>query len=111
VQISESDLGFMRQFPSSSKEQILQKIMLLVPRDSDVHSGERGYRRMMRKLRNQGFGLIDLQPMETAFRTVWYCRSKSLFGWRDSESVAMLLWEAPEDRWHGGSTTVMKWRI
>jgi hypothetical protein len=111
TQICEGDLAHMHQFSASTKVQVMEKILSATPADRDANTGEGSYQRMLRKLRSDGFALIDLQAMETAFRTVWYCKSKSLFGLRESESVAMLVWESADNVDYGGATTVMKWRL
>ena len=54
-----------------------------------------------------GFALIDMQPMETALTTVWYHRSVMPARFA-REEVTMLLWETQAA---GESTTLIRWRI
>ncbi len=111
TQICEGDLAHMHQFSATTKVQVMEKILATTPADRDANTGEGSYQRMLHKLRTEGFALIDLQAMETAFRTVWYCKSKSLFGLRQSEFAAMLVWESTGNAEHNAATTVMRWRL
>lgn len=57
-------------------------------------------------MHRESFLLIDLQPHETAFTSVWIRKNRTLMG--SSTDVTMLLWEDGEVC---DSTTIMTWQI
>ena len=101
----------MHRFSVDTKVRVMEKIRSCAPRGCDADVGEGSYQRMLQKLRADGFGLIDLQAMEATSSTVWYCKRKSMFGWIESESVAMLVWEGEDCAQQDGSMTVIQWRL
>jgi hypothetical protein len=106
TRINDSDMAHMNAFPADRKTWVLEQIMALAPLQKSVHMDNHHYEKLLLKLRGDGYALIDLQPQETAFTSVWY-RNGRIPG-AASENVAMLLWETLEV---GDSTTVMMWRI
>ena len=79
--------------------------MSLDPLQKSMHADNHHYEKLLLKLRDDGFALVDLQPHETAFTSVWYRNGRTNTA---RENVAMLLWETLDV---GNSTTVMMWRI
>ena len=106
TRINDSDMAHMNAFPIEKKEWVLAQIMSIEPLQKNVHMNNHHYEKLLLKLRSDGFALVDMQPQETAFTSVWYRNGRV----RDatSENVAMLLWETLEV---GDATTVMMWRI
>ena len=108
TRINDEDIEYLHSFPDRRKEALMRKIMAREPEQSVVVDGETGFEKTMLRLHRDGFGLIDLQPQESAFSTVWYRKCGPLpLPWIRSQ-VAMLLWQAQED---GDSTTLMTWRV
>ncbi|MBI2752549.1 MAG: hypothetical protein HYX46_03400 [Betaproteobacteria bacterium] len=103
--IEQADLEHLEAFPGEQKALVMRKIMSLLPAERVVLDGDNDFEKTVLKLRREGYGLIDLQPLEQAFSCVWYRRSKALFRRAD---VAMLLWEMQNP---GALTTVLTWRI
>ena len=106
--IDHKDLEHLQAFPGERKAAVMQRIMSLMPTERMVLSGDNDFEKTVLKLRREGYGLIDLQPQESAFSCVWYRRSKALFS-RAGADVAMLLWEMQEPA--GPLTTVLTWRL
>ena len=107
TRINESDMAHMNAFPADRKAWVLAQIMALDSSQKSVHMTKHHYEKALLKLREDGFALIDLQPLETAFTSVWY--RESGFPLRLArENVAMLVWETLAV---GDSTTVIQWRI
>jgi hypothetical protein len=67
--------------------------------------GKLDFERTLRRLRRDGYALIDMQLHETAFYSIWFRKSNGVMDWRRIE-VAMVLWEL-----RGGdcTTTVQSW--
>jgi hypothetical protein len=63
------------------------------PAEEWQFEGKDEYARTLLRLREGGLRLIDLQPMETAFTSVWYGKYTSLSGRPGSEAIALLVWE------------------
>ncbi len=106
--ISESDIRQMNLFPQTEKSRVMEAIMSLTPLKTEMRSDANYYEKSLISLRKEGFGLIDLQPLETALTTVWYRRAGRLPARFAREDVTMLLWESQDD---GEATTVIHWRI
>jgi hypothetical protein len=105
-QINDQDREHLRTFPVRRKERIMQKIMTLNPLHSAKGQGSHQFEKALINFHRSGYGLIDMQPQELAFTTVWL-RKSSNFSLMGAE-VAMLLWEHGND---GGSTTITSWKI
>ena len=97
ITITDRDRGHMNTFPIKKKERIMQRIMAKPPMSEWNFEGYNNYAKAMLKLRTGGLGLIDLQPQETAFTTVWYGKNGTLMNWLKSDAVALLLWESNGD--------------
>jgi len=107
TQINHQDMEYLHFFPGERKAAVMQKIMSQRAGKRVVLDGDQGYENAVENLHSRGFGLIDLQPQETAFATVWYRKGREILR-RASEEVAVLLWEVREN---GDSTTVMTWQV
>ena len=105
TRINESDMTHMNAFPADRKTWVLAQIMSLNPLQKNVHADNHHYEKALLKLRDDGYALVDLQPQETAFTSVWYRNGRTHAA---RENVAMLLWETLAV---GDSTTVLRWRI
>lgn len=107
AKINPEDMKHLRAFSSAKKTAVLQKIMSRAPARTVVLDGSNDFEKALLRLRRDGFGLIDLQPQESACTSVWYRRRPSLLK-RPGEDVAMLLWEAQE---RGEATTLITWNV
>lgn len=107
--ITDRDRGHMDTFPVEKKMRIMQKIMARLPVAEWNFEGSNSYVKAMLKLRAGGLGLIDLQPQETAFTTVWYGKNRSLLGRVKTEVAAMVVWEFNGNA--EGVTTLRVWHI
>lgn len=107
VRINNDDLKHLQAFSDARKSAVLQKIMSNPPAKTVVLDGNNDFEKTLLRLRRDGFGLIDLQPQETACTSVWYRRRPSLLK-RPGEDVAMLLWETRE---RGEATTLITWKV
>ena len=106
TQITDIDRAHMQAFSQERKAAVMAKIMTLTPLQTVVHQGGNQFEKAVLNMHREKFLLIDLQPHETAFTTVWY-RDSRLFLGKQSD-VTMLLWEDGEVC---DSTTIMTWRI
>ena len=104
TQINDGDRAYMQAFPAQLKAQVLNKISLLEPDESVVYHGNNRFEKAMMIIHREGYGLIDMQPHETAFSSVWYRKGRKLTG--KNAEVTMLMWEESE---HGDVTTVVRW--
>ena len=106
TRITDIDRAHMQAFSQERKAAVMAKIMTLTPLQTVVHQGGNQFEKAVLNMHREKFLLIDLQPHETAFTTVWY-RDSRLFLGKQSD-VTMLLWEDGEVC---DSTTIMTWRI
>jgi hypothetical protein len=109
ITITDRDRGHMNAFPVKKKFRIMQRIMAKPPVSEWNFEGYNNYAKAMLKLRAGGLGLIDLQPQETAFTTVWYSKNRSLLGRVKTEVAAMVVWESNGN--NEGLTTLRVWHI
>jgi len=72
------------------------------------YEGNTHFVKTILKLRADGLRLIDLQPFETAFTSVWYRRNASLLGKAKADVAAMVVWEGSDRQ---DVTTLRVWRI
>lgn len=107
ARIDHEDMKHLQAFSDARKAAVMQKIMSHPPAKTVVLDGNNHFEKSVLKLHRDGFGLIDLQPQETACATVWYRRTPTLLG-RSGGDVAMLLWETQE---RGEATTLITWRV
>ena len=107
ARIDHEDMKHLQAFSDAQKAAVMQKIMSHPPAKTVVLDGNNHFEKSVLKLRRDGFGLIDLQPQETACATVWYRRTPALLR-RSGGEVAMLLWETQE---RGEATTLITWRV
>jgi hypothetical protein len=111
--ITEQDLDHMRTFPLNHKTRLIQEMMIRSPVIERNLLGNTDCAKAILKLRADGLRLIDLQPLESAFRSIWYKRGASLLeslrGRAKAEIAAMVLWECHGD--DGDMTTVRMWHI
>jgi hypothetical protein len=111
--ITKRDLDHMRTFPALHKTRLMQEIMAKVPVAEKILQGNTHFVKTIRKLRADGLQLIDLQPREGIFRSIWYrrggSRMLSLFGRTKLEFATMVVWEVNDDA--GDITTVRNWQL
>jgi hypothetical protein len=107
ARISNEDMQHLQSFSDAQKTAVMQKIMSRPPVGTVVLDGNNDFEKTLLKLRRDGFGLIDLQPQETACASVWYRRKPALLK-RPGVDVAMLLWETLE---RGEATTLITWKV
>ena len=105
-QVNALDHQHMQAFPAHRKAQVMEKIMSLTPVANVLSQGNNKFEKAVMNLHREGYGLIDLQPQETVFTSVWYRKSHAFLD--KSADVTMLLWEDDEG---GASVTMMSWRI
>ena len=103
--INEADHQHLESFPSERKATLIQRILSRNPDKSIELGGKLDFERTLRRLRRDGYALIDMQLHETAFYSIWFRKSNGVMDWRRIE-VAMVLWEL-----RGGdcTTTVQSW--
>ena len=106
TQINDSDREFLNAFPPQRKAQVMEAIMSLTPTLAVVRQGYNQFEKAMMTIHREGYGLIDMQPQENAFTTVWYRKNATFLG--KGADVTMLLWEEGEQ---GDAVTLMHWRI
>lgn len=105
--INDLDMEHRDAFPEAKRAWVLEKIMSLAPLQTEAHTENHHYEKTLLRLHDEGFDLIDLQPQETAFTSVWY--RKGRLALRVARpNAAMLVWVASEA---GDSTTLMMWRV
>lgn len=107
ARINHQDMKHLQAFSDAQKAAVMQKIMSHPPANTVVLDGNNHFEKTLLKLRRDGFGLIDVQPQETACATVWYRRKPALLKSRGGD-VAMLLWETQE---RGEATTLITWKV
>jgi hypothetical protein len=107
--ITDQDMGHMKRFSPHKKQKIIGKIMSKKPVEESSLHGNTSYARALLRLRARGLQLIDVQPQETVFTTVWYRQNRSLLGRMKLEVAAMLVWEFGGHE--GDSTTMRIWHI
>lgn len=105
-QITDADRAHLEAFPAERKAEIMNKIMSLTPVYNVVHQGGNQFEKAVLRMHREGYQLIDMQPHETAFTTVWYRKDRSILN--KKSDIVMLLWEDGEVV---DSTTIMNWRI
>ena len=106
TQINDRDREHMQSFPGDVKAQLLSKINSLQPIGCMVSNGSISFEKAMINIHREGYALIDLDPYETAFSSVWYRKSRKLRG--GVTEVIMLMWEENEN---SDTTTVRHWEI
>jgi hypothetical protein len=107
VHITESDRQHLQAFPGERKAALLERIRAREPDKSIELEGKTGFESTLRRLRNDGYALIDLQLHDDAFSSVWYRKSDGVRDWRRME-VTMVIWALLE---RGPATTVQTWLL
>ena len=97
LQLTEQDMQQLHAFPAHRKAHLVNTIMARRPTRELTCTSNTQYDIAILKLRKSGYVLIDLQPMETAFTSLWYRRKSKLLGLSAAESVVMLVWEMGDD--------------
>jgi hypothetical protein len=105
LRITDDDLDHMNAFPAGKKLELVEKIMSCTPAASAAFKGNNHYERAILRLRRDDFRLIDLQPQEFLFTSVWYRKYRSTMRMPHLE-LAMLLWISEEQL-----TNLTTWRI
>jgi hypothetical protein len=106
TRITDVDRAHMQAFPQEHKAVVMEKIMSVKPLQTVVHQGGNHFEKAVLNMHRESYELIDLQPHETAFTTLWYRKNRSFLG--KKADVTMLLWEDGEV---SDSTTIMTWQI
>ena len=109
TQINDRDREHLRAFPPHRKAQVMRHIGSRVPARSVVYRGKNEYEKAVLNLHRDGYGLIDMQPQELLFTTVWYRKDRSFLS--KGIDVTMLLWEHGGHSHGGDLTTLATWRI
>jgi hypothetical protein len=107
ARINNEDMKHLQSFSDAHKTAVMHQIMSHPPAATVVLEGNNDFEKTLLRLRRDGFGLIDLQPQETACASVWYRRRPALLK-RLRGEVAMLLWETLE---RGEATTLITWKV
>jgi hypothetical protein len=107
--ITSQDMEYMKAFPADRKVKIMREIMSRSPVAERNFEGNTYCVKTILQLRADGLRLIDLQPLECAFTSIWYKRNGSLLGRAKTEVAAMVVWEG-NDR-DDDVTTVKIWKI
>jgi len=108
TRINDADMRHLHAFSVSSKTWVLRKIRAQEPLESEVRNEDHHYEKIMLHLREQGYGLIEMLPLETALTTMWLRKKGILPLGFTPVDVIMLEWEALAE---GDATTVTIWRI
>ena len=104
--ITDQDLDNMNTFPLQEKEKIMRQIMSRPPVEERNFEGNNNCVKTILNLKASGLRLIDLQPQETHFTTIWYGKNGTWMNRLKSAAVAMVVWESNgEDKanlriWH-----------
>jgi hypothetical protein len=107
--ITSQDMEYMKAFPADQKSKIMREIMSRSPVAERDFEGNTHCVKTILKLRADGLRLIDLQPLESAFTSVWYKRNESLLGRAKTEVAAMVVWACNDG--DDDVTTVKIWKI
>jgi hypothetical protein len=111
--ITARDLAHMKAFPARHKTRLMREIMTKVPVAEKILPGNSHFVKTIRKLRADGLRLIDLQPREGIFTSIWYRREGSsmlsLLGRPKLEFATMVVWEVNDDA--DDITTVRNWQL
>ena len=111
AQLSDKDLQHLRTFSPHKKAELIDAIMTRAATQQRTCYSNAQYDLALAKLRKGGYGLIDFQPLETAFTTVWYRNKSRLLGLSKSESVVMLVWEADCKNASDALTLMSLWEL
>ena len=109
TQINDIDREHLRAFSAFRKALVMQKIEVLTPTRCVTYHGKNEYQKAIINIHRDGYGLIDMQPQELLFTTVWYRKDRSFLS--KGVDVTMLLWEHGGDSHEGDLTTLATWRI
>lgn len=92
--ITDEDREHMSHFPAAKKAKIMEEIMFRPPTQEKYFEGNNDCVKTLLHLRGNGLKLIDLQPQETAFTTIWYGKRRAtLLNQMNWEAAAMMVWE------------------
>jgi hypothetical protein len=94
--ITDQDRQYMNAIPAESRTRIIRRMMHGSPAEERQFEGKDDYARALLRLRAGGLRLIDLQPQETAFASVWYGKHTSIGVRPGLEAMALLVWERTE---------------
>lgn len=109
--LSEQDLQHLNTFSARKKAELLQTIMAKAATQQRTFTSNTEYDHTLIKLRQDGYGLIDFQPMETALTSVWYRNTSKLLGLARSEAVVMLLWELSDQDTFDFTALMSTWEL
>lgn len=110
ARISSGDLQYQRDFPPVERARLLRAVLSALPEEVKTTSRKHDFEKSLLQLRADGFCLIDMQSLEVALTTVWYCKSVSLLGLVKSEVVVALDWIMMNEG-HPEITSLRRWRL
>lgn len=110
TRITTQDMEHLRAFPAEKKAQIMQHVSHESVTQAITYTGSNYYDKAILKLRQEGYGLIDMQPMETACTMLWYRKISPLFSLKRSEYAVMVMLEYEME---DGTdvTTLRTWKV
>jgi hypothetical protein len=111
AQFSGQDMQHLNAFSPHKKAQLLQTIMARPAMRQRTCTSNAQNDLALAKLRKGGYGLIDLQSMETAFTSVWYRKTSRLLGLDTKETVVMLVWEFNGAKGDDTTTLLSTWEL
>ena len=106
--ITENDVKHMKAFGAAERAALMQKIMSKTPVEERVFEGNSRSVRALWRLREEGLKLVDLNPQETLFTSLWYRNGKSILTRQKPHIAAMVVWEVSDG---GESATVKVWHV
>ena len=109
TQINDLDREHLRAFPALRKELVMQKIEVIAPTRCATHKGKNEYQKAIINIHRDGYGLIDMQPHDSVFTSLWYRKDRSFLSM--GADVTMLLWEDGGNDDDDDSTTMTSWKI
>ena len=109
--LSETDLQHLHTFPPHKRAELLKSILAMPATQQRVLSSNTEYERALMKLHQDGYGLIDFQPLETVLTSVWYRNTSKLLGLAKSETVVMLVWEPGSQGVSGITASMNAWEM
>ena len=91
--ITDNDVKHMKAFSAAERAALVQKIMSQTPVEERVFEGNSRSVRALWRLREEGLKLVDLNPQETVFTSLWYRNGRSILTRPKPHVAAMVVWE------------------
>ena len=96
--ITENDTKHMKAFSPALRASLKQKIMSRPPVEERIVEGNTRSGMELWRLRVEGLKLVDLQPQEGIFTSIWYRNGRTLLNRQKPNVAAMVIWELNDDR-------------